>query len=163
MRENNLTLIDTGSSLPSAAPFIKILTDHLQSTQGVIRNIILTHHHLDHIGGLEHLLVALNHQGLPEPRIYKFKVPAGADLRWDRPLIPDEQLDEIVRKLSASGNGIHWLTDGATVVVQEEQGEQTPSTSTTLKVVHTPGHTADSISLLLQETNEVFVADTVLG
>lgn len=134
--DNRLILIDTGSSSPTVEPFLKLLTNHLDESGGSISDVILTHWHPDHVGGLEFLLQSLNRRSNPTPRVHKY------------PSVEQQELD---RKLEGivGGDGIHWLKDG-----DEVEG---------LKVIHTPGHTDDSISLLFMETGEVFTGDTVLG
>lgn len=53
---------------------------------------------------------------------------------------------------------VHDLADGQTI-----RTETTGAPSIELTVLHTPGHTTDSISLLLPAENAMFSADTVLG
>ena len=152
----DVTLIDTGSPAPSAAPFINILGEHLRSTGNVIRTIILTHHHIDHVGGLADVLEFIKSNGAPEPSVYKFKTPASTEPAG-RSVIGDDELDRLVQSQSATSQGIKWLRDGDKVP-QRELDDGMP-----LTVMHTPGHTSDSISLFSASTGEVFVGDTILG
>jgi ribonuclease/clavin/mitogillin len=152
----DVTLIDTGSPAPSAAPFVNILAEHLRSTGNVIRTIILTHHHIDHVGGLADVLEFIKTNGAPEPSIYKFKTPASAEPAG-RAVIGDDELERLVQSQSATSQGITWLRDGDKVPQREFDD------ATTLTVMHTPGHTSDSISLFSASTGEVFVGDTILG
>jgi ribonuclease/clavin/mitogillin len=152
----DVTLIDTGSPAPSAAPFVNILADHLRSTGSVIRSIILTHHHVDHVGGLADILEYIETNGAPEPNIYKFKTPPSAEPAG-RSVIGDDELDRLVQSHSSSSQGIKWLKDGDKITQHEHDNDMS------LTVVHTPGHTSDSISLFSAATGEVFVGDTILG
>ena len=51
---------------------------------------------------------------------------------------------------------VHDLTEGQSITTSS-------ATPLSLKVLHTPGHTTDSISLLFPSDNAIFTADTVLG
>jgi glyoxylase-like metal-dependent hydrolase (beta-lactamase superfamily II) len=53
--EDGFTLIDVGP--PGAAP---IVLDALRLAHGELRRIVLTHAHRDHVGGLDHIVRALN-------------------------------------------------------------------------------------------------------
>lgn len=54
---------------------------------------------------------------------------------------------------SEDGQAFHTLSNGQTIVAQD----------VTLKVIHTPGHTSDSICLFLPEEGALFTADSILG
>lgn len=199
-----------------------------------ISDIILTHKHLDHTGGLARLLEVLKEKGMAPPRIWKF--PHGIS---DDPKTTSAQDEEVVslpqsekqldihaipqkpfeyvktarelekekenppkpepashvfplpptrsnnmdpnpdRTLAAglpwglftpnprpgpgSDGALHWLEEGSVVTVVDESFKEGKGGSVTLKVVHTPGHTSDSISLVLEEENAVFTGDTILG
>ena len=126
---------------------------------------ILTHRHNDHVGGLKSVLSLLSalrsesesSSSLPAPRIHKF---------------PDQESDpglaELLESLPAGSFTAYdaaqsmplWpLNDGSTVRVS---GQGAKSTAT-LQVVHTPGHTADHICLLLLEEKVLLTGDHVLG
>jgi ribonuclease/clavin/mitogillin len=126
----------------------------------IITDIILTHRHADHIGGLEPILEVFNKSGLPQPRVHKYPHPIetqanGSQVDWDELLIHD-----VWPGVTKSASSISWLKHGDRILLQEADSEGEGST---LRIISTPGHTPDSISLLLEETGEVFTADTVLG
>jgi ribonuclease/clavin/mitogillin len=148
-----VTLIDTGSPAPEANTFIQLLAGHLEVTGGIIRDIILTHHHIDHVGGLEAVLEYLKKSGNSEARIHKHRVP------WypSDSTIKDNELDNLVHEYSSSGEGINWLKAGDELFGEDE------NTDDLLEVIHTPGHTQDSISLWSKSIGNLFVGDTILG
>jgi ribonuclease/clavin/mitogillin len=119
----------------------------------VIRNIVLTHHHIDHVGGLSLLLQSLSDAGSPEPQVHKFPTPK-TDQTSGPHILSDEELERQVQDHSGNGSNINWLKEGTVI---------NAGVSTVLKVIHTPGHTSDSISLLLENTGELFCGDTILG
>jgi ribonuclease/clavin/mitogillin len=151
----DLTLIDTGSPAPSASTFVRLLTDHLRTTGGIIRDIVLTHHHVDHVGGLEAVLTSLRSMGAPEPQVYKFKTPTS--VQPSRSVVSDDDLEASVQRYRKDSSGINWLGQNSHV---EARGTE-PAMK--LRVLYTPGHTSDSISLWLDDTGELFVGDTILG
>jgi ribonuclease/clavin/mitogillin len=153
----DITLVDTGSPSPSAPAFIRLLSEHLRTTGGIIRDIVLTHHHIDHVGGLESVLASIRSSGAPQPKVHKFKTPDPGSLRPSRSVVSDEDLEASVRAHSRNDVVINWMEAGDLIGAIESPGLKR------LRVLHTPGHTSDSISLLLEETGELFVGDTILG
>jgi ribonuclease/clavin/mitogillin len=102
-----------------------------------VTDIVLTHWHGDHCKGLPsvlELLAELYSDSKP-PRIHKFRC--------------EEHDEPIVASLGSSGAGpLRFIEDS-----QKLHPE--------LTVLHTPGHTTDSISILYRTS--LFSADTVLG
>lgn len=127
-----------------------------------ISDIVLTHRHHDHCNGLPSVL-ALLHQlwdsrnptrgtGYAPPRIHKLPLPPNA---------PDAALDTLVHALPPAlftpatlNTRLHALTDGKTLACAD---------GTALEVLHTPGHTPDSVCLHLAADRALFTGDTVLG
>lgn len=101
-----------------------------------------------------------NKSGLPQPRVHKYPHPVetqadGSEVDWDEILISDIWPDA-----TRSSTDINWLKHDDRILLQEADSERDGST---LRIISTPGHTPDSISLLLEETGELFTGDTVLG
>ncbi|EPQ29523.1 uncharacterized protein PFL1_02742 [Pseudozyma flocculosa PF-1] len=139
-----------------------------------VSDIILTHRHGDHTKGLPSVLSLLSRlrsesqaasattaatsTPLAPPRIHK---------------LPDTESDpSLIESLHALPSGSFtsysafdgpsplWpLKDGDIIACAD--GDEAGATS--LQVVHTPGHTADHICLLLREERNLFSGDHVLG
>lgn len=94
------------------------------------------------------------------PRVHKHPFKEGA---IGEHYSPRNQLPRVLEKLSPDHftpssykDTIHDLADG--------QIFKDPVTGTSLlRVLHTPGHTADSISLYIPQDRALYTADTVLG
>lgn len=123
-------LIDTGSGKPEVPSLIqKAMQQHNISK---LNKLILTHHHHDHIGGVDSMTDLVR-----QATIYKF---------------PDS-------KSKAS-----WvpLSKDQLFLLSGEEG----AAASHLRVMHTPGHTPDSVCLLWyqgQQLQGIFTSDTVLG
>ncbi|GAA5954380.1 hypothetical protein JCM3765_004442 [Sporobolomyces pararoseus] len=182
----SLILLDTAQSFPSYLPHLRssILAHSIQPCY--LTDIILSHYHLDHVDGLRSVLEELGNIGAVGEkgvRIWKFRCDGdeeeGKDLEIEEKLegieeglIDTTELGEEAR-LVKDGGKIRALQDGQKFSItglqdgQEEDGVE-------LEVVHTPGHTTDSISILLRTTSApptselskplaLFSFDTVLG
>ncbi|KDQ18563.1 hypothetical protein BOTBODRAFT_28953 [Botryobasidium botryosum FD-172 SS1] len=162
-------LLDTGEGREAYIPLLK---QALQEASGfdasvgrsrpLVSDIVISHRHYDHHCGLPSVLNLL-HQLWSEgssvdsgsytpPRVHKFPLSA------DHP--PEPSLQKTLTELAPgtfrptpSGSPLHDLHD--------LQALSAPDSS--LLVVHTPGHTADSVCVYLREERVLFTADTVLG
>jgi glyoxylase-like metal-dependent hydrolase (beta-lactamase superfamily II) len=125
--ERETVLIDPGSG--EAAELAQLFTlAGLLATEGrEVRWILATHHHPDHIGGVEACRRHFGARVAGHPRLVDV-------IRLDRVL---EDREEWVLE-----RGLHdWR----------------------LRVLHTPGHTRDSLSLLHERTRSLFCGDLIPG
>ncbi|CAE7186519.1 unnamed protein product [Rhizoctonia solani] len=161
-------LIDTGEGKPE---YISQLLTALESSfngRCPISDIVITHKHMDHHGGLIDVLDLLSSRRHTNsiatwqpPRIHIHPLPVG---------VSDSGLTATISRLKPGdftpgsvASPLFSLAHGSKVQTVDESAE--------LEVVHTPGHTADSISLVLYALNKaekaapeaLFTADTVLG
>jgi endoribonuclease LACTB2 len=144
-------LIDTGDGTPEFNPFLKqalLLSGSGPGPgPGLISDIIISHKHKDHWGGVPSIL-SLYDDHPPPPKLHAFPLDDSND-----PDAHHVQLTEMLASLKPAAEPattvLHTLYDGQTIGP--------------LQVFHTPGHTADSISLYLQEEGALFTADTILG
>lgn len=164
-------MIDTGAAWPTSSSFLPLLRESLapliqQSTGDTcldpitaLTDIVLTHRHADHIGGLKSILQVFNDNGLPQPSLHKYPhivetQEDGDAVDWDQLLVDDTWPN--ARNVA----NLNWLKHDSKIPLQDGH---LGSEGTTLRIIHTPGHTPDSISLMVEETGELFTADTVLG
>ncbi|KAI8914181.1 lactamase, beta 2 [Gorgonomyces haynaldii] len=110
-------LIDTGSGLEEYKQLLHRIT---KEEQIEISDIVVTHAHMDHIGGIEDVKSLF-----PDCVLHKMHPPPGYQPLRDAQVLK---------------------TEGAT-----------------LRVVETPGHTSDHISLFLEEEESLFTGDCILG
>ncbi|CED84290.1 Glyoxylase [Phaffia rhodozyma] len=134
-------LIDTGEG---KSAYLPLLISSL-GPEGSISDIIITHMHKDHWGGLAGVLGLLTKQGKPKPKIWKWKNP-----ETDAAIV--KSVPEGSYEPSEGSEVIHFLANNQIFTLGE----------TILKVIHTPGHTEDSICLQMDD-GSIFTADSVLG
>ncbi|KAF7307611.1 Metallo-beta-lactamase domain-containing protein [Mycena indigotica] len=161
-RKRPFTLVDTGEGRVEYTPLLETALQDAGKESASdehevdVSDIIISHWHGDHVGGLPAVLGLLRqlwnerNGGAPfkPPRLHKFpslQTPNAHD-----------QLPSILASLppdsytsSPAGNPFHELTDGQALV--------------NLRVLHTPGHTTDSIALHVPSDKALYTADTVLG
>ncbi|MDD2730434.1 MBL fold metallo-hydrolase [Malikia sp.] len=107
---------------------------------GDIRAIICTHSHPDHSPGAARLQALVEQSGHPRPMI--LGLSSGPDARHDSHFSPERE-----------------LADGERLLLCHPAGEAMH----TLRVLHTPGHAANHLCLLLEEDGLLFSGDHVLN
>ncbi|KAF7340975.1 Metallo-beta-lactamase domain-containing protein [Mycena sanguinolenta] len=147
-RQRPFTLVDTGEGREEYIPFLEsALKDAraqspLDDTCADVSDIVLSHWHHDHVGGLPSVLALLRRLwdernvsvAFKPPRLHKFPLPAAITPN------PYDKLPSIIESLPRR-------------LILESR----------LRVLHTPGHTRDSICLHVPQDSALYTADTVLG
>lgn len=176
VREKNVQiLVDIGSS----AVVKRIVARRLVSPKLPIL-IISTHFHIDHVGGISPFLkefpdskVAFYYQvkkilsgeekmdffPLPELLWWGRNIPTFFKEAYPIPTLREQLLDDRVgiplpflkRKIKLGYRVNYWLKEGNI--------PQAPG----WKLIHSPGHTSDSICLWQEEEKTLFSGDTILG
>jgi len=135
--------------------------DHLEHIE-IISDIVLTHRHGDHHGGVPSVLALLRRlwgddasRPFPNPKLHMHPLPDAA---------PHDHRDSLLKMVAELPAG---LQSDPFKALSDNQVLSVPTSSSTpgasLRVIHVPGHTADSVALYLEEDNILFTADTVLG
>ncbi|MES2841810.1 MAG: MBL fold metallo-hydrolase [Pseudomonadota bacterium] len=109
---------------------------------GRIQAIVCTHSHPDHSPGAPRLQALCVSAGLGRPPI--LGLPSQPTARENSRFVPERS-----------------LADGEQLVLRGQSGEST--ISHTLEVVHTPGHAANHLCLLLVEDGLLFTGDHILN
>ncbi|UZJ55989.1 hypothetical protein CBS101457_005309 [Exobasidium rhododendri] len=159
-------LIDTGEgadSYPAVLQRVLLGEDERSgSVKRHISDIILTHRHHDHVGGLPSVLQLLSELRHPPPRLHKYPDPA-----------TDETLHARLRQLPATMYKAHHALDGPVLIkalkegdeisIEEEDEDDGEKGRSTLRVIHSPGHTTDHVCLFFSKERALFTGDHVLG
>lgn len=166
------TLIDTGEGQPGYIPLLECALEHGvndpsgKSPRQHISDIIISHWHPDHVGGLFSVLNLLRSlwdaQNAPlpfqPPRIHKFPHTAPPDKRFQRAI---QSVEPGMYMPSPGGSLFHDLHDGQSFPISPSDASSDQHAS--FQVIHTPGHTEDSVALLFPSDKVLYTADTVLG
>ncbi|GAA6050120.1 hypothetical protein JCM3770_001382 [Rhodotorula araucariae] len=195
----DLLLVDTtgpSSSAALAPAALSAYTSSLQSALAAhpvqparVSDILLTHWHTDHVSALPAVLDAVPAVGgAPPPRVWKMpctgspEEEGGKDAEIERSLARALRDGLVQPAEDEDGGGQHAvraLRDGQRFVLA---GSDEGDAAVEVEVVHTPGHTSDSICLLLHRHSSppspspaagpsssafaplaLFTADTILG
>ncbi|KAJ7052204.1 beta-lactamase-like protein [Mycena amicta] len=167
-KKRPFTLVDAGEGRAEYTPLLEAVlkdswkTDQEASDAGVadVSDIIISHWHHDHVGGLPAVLDLLRrlwaernrHGSAPfvPPRLHKF--PSA------EPAKQHNKLPAILASLPAGS-----YNPGPTGDVFHDLHDTQILPSSGLRVLHTPGHTTDSIALYFPRDDALYTADTVLG
>eukprot|EP00794_Sanderia_malayensis_P011770 gene11770-12987_t len=125
-------LVDTGD--PDVPEYIENLKDALTEYKCGIQEILITHWHIDHIGGISAV-----YENIPSDSTYKIS-------KLKRPG-HEEEIDGL------SNVRYNFMKDN----------EEIQTEGATIQLIHTPGHTTDHLALYLKEEHAIFSGDCVLG
>ncbi|KAF9521144.1 hypothetical protein BS47DRAFT_1323215, partial [Hydnum rufescens UP504] len=176
-------LLDAGGGEPAYIPFLETALRQPTPTSGpplqthvnpLVSDIIISHKHHDHHHGLPAVLTLIHklsegdkifdelHPYIP-PRIHKFPTPSSFASEAEGPsfdstleIISRLPVDYFEHQENSPFPLIHPLHDGQTI-------HTLSPTPTHLTVLHTPGHTTDSVCLSVVDDSAIFTADTILG
>jgi glyoxylase-like metal-dependent hydrolase (beta-lactamase superfamily II) len=146
----SLTLIDTG--LPGNAGNIIKFIQAIGRNPGELSCIILTHSHFDHSGSLAALKAMTNARAVVHYNETVHAKSGGYTLSSN--LISGRLFLRLLACFNPEKSGrIDCLV---------KDGEVLPN-SGGIRVIHTPGHTPGSISLLLEKEHVLFVGDMIIN
>lgn len=165
---NPYILVDSAEGMPEYIPLLEgVLNDNANAfrpEEAEISDIIITHRHLDHTGGLPSVLALLQKRWterhsasrpFPAPRIHKFPHAHPES---------DEVFDSLCGghfEPTDADDVSHPLHDGQKFPITALAGADT--TDMYLEIVHVPGHTPDSVCIYMPADKAFFTGDTVLG
>jgi glyoxylase-like metal-dependent hydrolase (beta-lactamase superfamily II) len=146
---DTLTLVDTGFKGRS----VHILKEvaRLGYSPIDITSVIITHHHADHTGSLAAMKEVTKAQVIAHPADAPY---IDGSLPQPGPAKPEWLSGKL-----APFHGL-WDTVPAAVDVLVSDGDELPILGG-IKILHTPGHTPGSISLLLEKERMVIVGDVL--
>ena len=162
-------LLDTGLGIAPIRPVAEQLTDRPVS-------VLNTHAHFDHIGGNhEFEEIAIHELGAPALQEevsaalladyldYTRRLLAAAHeyRRMDRALFHLLSADSNPRPLPEGFDPAGWRIPASRATRTLREGEKVDLGARELTVLHTPGHSPDSICLLDERDGLLFAADTI--
>ncbi len=136
-------LLDTGSGHDEYMPVLEEVLARVGCEE--IEAIVLTHAHPDHIGGVNQ--VRAHFGNMP---VYKLPWPANQSMTASKPDIASTGLANP-----------DTLADGRLELLEE--GDVVDTEGATLRAIFTPGHAPDHLCFVIEEEQNLFSGDNVLG
>lgn len=147
--EGGLALVDSG--LPKRRDTILSTVAGIARQPADLKHILITHHHVDHMGSLADLKEASDAKSYVHPA--------------DSPIVRGDEPQPGPNPSSLLGKLVGPLLErlspeprAAAVDVEVEDGEELPIAGG-IRVVHTPGHTPGHLAFLLPAKKVLFVGD----
>jgi endoribonuclease LACTB2 len=131
--KDEFVVIDPGSPYEEEQAALATCVDELLAAGQTVREIILTHHHPDHVAGTEALRAHLGSGRVPVAAHRLTAEMLGNQVRVDR-----------------------FIADGDTI-------ELAGTPPIVLRALHTPGHTRGHLSFYEEQTGALLCGDNILG
>jgi ribonuclease/clavin/mitogillin len=130
--------LDCGEGKPNYLPLLETSLQDIHP-DAYISDIIISHGHADHWGGLTGILSSSTLNARKSIQVHKFPLPSGCTVEHLDLFPPDINVKPLVH------NQVFEAED------------------VTLQVIYTPGHTKDHCAFWLEQEQAIFTADCVLG
>ncbi|XP_033348618.1 endoribonuclease LACTB2 [Bombus vosnesenskii] len=131
-------LIDAGEE-KSSNEYTKVLREVLEKEKATIQHLLITHHHVDHLGGVNYVLDMLKETDTTGCTSIVWKLPRASN-------------DKNSSKLETQ---VQWENLKDKQIVEVEGAK--------LRVEYTPGHASDHACFMLEDEKILFSGDCVLG
>jgi glyoxylase-like metal-dependent hydrolase (beta-lactamase superfamily II) len=156
--EGEATLVDAG--LPGVSIPLLAYLKEIQLEPEAIQRVIITHHHIDHVGGLPEIIA------LSGAEVWAHKADASLiDGSTPRPAVPPERLQAMLARVPAE--------EREAAAARMEQMAAVPGVPVDLclvggeelnlmggvEILHTPGHTAGHLVLYLPALSLLIAGD----
>ena len=142
-----VTIVDSG--LPGSAPRILTALNRAGRSVDEVEQIVVTHYHPDHLGGLAGLLRYV-------PARVGIHAAEAAAVRGEAPMPLPIRYRRLAERLAPA---MRWLRRCGVDTVLED-GDTLPVLGG-MRIVHTPGHTPGHIALHLPERGVVIAGDAL--
>ena len=158
VENGQVTMIDAG--LPASSPSLLAYLAEIGLTPQAIRRVIVTHHHVDHVGGLPELLE------LSEAEVWAHRDDAAViEGAVPRTGIPPERLATILEAMpteqrAAAAARMKQMSEVAPVLVDLRLvGGEELNVLGGVHILHSPGHTAGHLCLYLPALSLLVAGD----
>ena len=156
--DDKITMVDAG--LPGSSAGLLAYLDEIGLAPEAVRRVIITHHHLDHVGGLPEVLK------LSGAEVWAHRDDAAViEGTVPRPGIPPERIEAIVAAVpaeqrAAAAGRMKQMSDVAPVGVDLRLvGGEELNVLGGVQILHSPGHTAGHLSLYLPACSLLIAGD----